>query len=315
MPQPAEAERGQRDGRRRLHLAEVARYASAALLVVILVAGYWKPHPLASLAPLAVVTVVWWPVLRQPSRARWLFFYVGGIYLYTVLRAVVDDITVDARTDYVIAVDRLLFFGNVPSVELQRPFFSPRNVGALDVWATAVHWSFFIVPHAVFGYLWVRRPRLAAVYGAAVLLTLYVGLVLFWLLPTTPPWLASREGDLTYAYRVMDYVTRGLDHSTYEGVHDTLAEPNVVAAVPSIHMALTFLVLIAAREAIPRLQWPVGIYNVAMAFSLVYLGEHYVFDVIAGVLVAALSFQVVRVRWRRVHRATLAPEPPVERAA
>lgn len=286
----------------------MARYAALALMAVVLLAGYWKAHPLPSLIVPLVALTPWLAAVRRGDRSRWLFFYVAGIYLYTILRAFADEHGLEVRAEYVIHVDRFLFLGAVPSVELQRDLFKPWDPGFLDFAATGVHWSFFVVPHAAFGYLWLRRPHTAPRYAGAVLLTLYIGLILFWLLPTVPPWLATRQGDLQYAYRVMDFVTRGIDLAAYDSLYETLAEPNSVASVPSIHMALTFLVLLYAREVAPRLVWPLIGYNVAMAFSLVYLGEHYVFDVAVGIAVATLAARLLR-RRRTDHAGEPRTEP------
>ncbi len=103
-------------------------------------------------------------------------------------------------------------------------------------------------------------------------------------------------------------------------MYGTLAEPNPTAAMPSIHMALTFLVLLLAREFAPRWTWPLVAYNILMAFSLVYLGEHYVTDVMAGVIVAAIAAMVAR----RIHRRldgigrlemAVVPDPAAARAS
>lgn len=274
------------------------------MLVFVLFAGYWKPHPLPSLALPAAALVLWWPVIRARQAERWLFFYIGGIYLYTVLRAFADDLGVAIQSDYVIAIDKFMFLGNVPSVELQRTLFRPWDIGLIDMLAVATHWSFFVVPHAVFAYLWFFRRSMAPAYGKAMLLTLYLGLLLFWLVPTMPPWLAGVQGDLVGTYRVMNFVTSGIDANAYRDLYGTLAAPNSVASVPSIHMALTFLVLLSVREHAPRWTMPLVIYNVAMAFSLVYLGEHYVFDLLMGMLVATVGHYALRSR-------ILPPEPPM----
>ena len=81
----------------------------------------------------------------------------------------------------------MLFSGALPSSELQRVFFEPGNIDSLDSAASAVHASFFVVPHAVLALFWWRRPRALRPYVISALLTFYAGLVLFFLVPTAPP--------------------------------------------------------------------------------------------------------------------------------
>jgi hypothetical protein len=58
---------------------------------------------------------------------------------------------------------------------------------------------------------------------------------------------------------------------------------NNVAAVPSLHTAFALLVAITLWPRVsPKLRPLVAIYPVAMAFTLVYMAEHYVFDVVLG---------------------------------
>lgn len=318
-PQPHEAGDGERDrgqgSRTPGHapaspwsLRTLARYVSLGVLAFVLLAGYWKPHPLPSLALPAVALVWWWPVIRSRQTERWLFFYVAGIYLYTVLRAFADDLGMTVRAEYVISIDRGMFLGNVPTEQLQRAFFTPWRIDAIDLAAVATHWSFFVVPHGLFAFLWLRRRSLAPAYAAAMLITLYLGLLLFWLAPTVPPWLAGYQGDLRSTYRVMNFVTSGLDVGAYRELYATLAAPNAVASVPSIHMALTFLVLLSVRDMAPRWTWPLVAYNLLMAFSLVYLGEHYVFDLLVGIFVATVGHYALRNRFRRT-KPPVAPPP------
>jgi membrane-associated phospholipid phosphatase len=46
-----------------------------------------------------------------------------------------------------------------------------------------------------------------------------------------------------------------------------------------------------------------GAYTLAMGFTLVYGGEHFVADVVAGWLAALLCFGVVSLPWARLGRA------------
>jgi membrane-associated phospholipid phosphatase len=119
-----------------------------------------------------------------------------------------------------------------------------------------------------------------------------VGFLVF---PAAPPWLAVRAGLLHGVVRI-----RALDHpQEVTGTLQKLFDDNPVAAVPSLHAAYSLLVVLLVRRIWPRLA-PLAIaYAVAMQFSVVYLGEHYVADLIAGdVLAASVWYAVARSRFR-----------------
>lgn len=246
----------------------------------------WQDHYWFGFGLTAATFAAWLPEISRPRARRWWFFYVAGIFLYTLLRAYADETFVPIETMYVIDFDHLVFLGGDPTSWLQRHLFDPANIGFVDIAAVQVHWSFFIAPHlgAVLVFLWRRDlfPR----YVALVVGTMYVGLVLFFLLPTTPPWLAARAGHLSEAYRVMDFVGGKVSGDTYRTFSASLAEPNSVAAMPSIHMAVTFAMYLWARDHYRRLAPWLLVYSLIMGLSLVYLAEHYVLDLAAGVLVA-----------------------------
>ena len=73
-------------------------------------------------------------------------------------------------------------------------------------------------------------------------------------------------------------------------------EGNTVAAMPSLHAGAATLVAAffwAGRGPLARLL--LLAYPLAMAFALVLTGEHYVVDVLVGILLAALA--VLTVTW------------------
>ena len=69
--------------------------------------------------------------------------------------------------------------------------------------------------------------------------------------------------------------------------------PNPVAAMPSLHAAYPWLSFLALRKYSKKLGWFFLPYPILVWFSVVYLGEHYVIDVIAGVVYAQASFWIV----------------------
>jgi membrane-associated phospholipid phosphatase len=88
--------------------------------------------------------------------------------------------------------------------------------------------------------------------------------------------------------------------------------PNLVAAVPSLHSSFPLLTLIfLARSFGWRRVWWAAIYPISMWIGVVYLGEHYVFDVLAGVLYTLVTCLVATkavAYWTR-RRAPALSEP------
>lgn len=266
------------------------------LPALLLVTGYWQWHPLLSLAVPVVIASVWRAPIRERRAERWLLYYVTGMYTYTILRALADDIGFPIQHRLGALFDESMFLGAVPTVSLQRAWLIPSDLDWIDWSATAVHASFFATPQVALLALWLKRPYALGTYVRAMLITLFIGLVAFILLPSTPPWLAARQAEISHTYRIIDLVLHRVDPRTYNDLYEALGEPNVVAAVPSIHMAVTFVILLFVRDHARRWQWPAAAYALAMAVSLVYLGEHYVFDLLAGIAVAVFAY------WVATHR-------------
>jgi membrane-associated phospholipid phosphatase len=263
-------------------------------LSVDLVTGQWVAAPWLHVVLAAVCVAAWLPIGR---RIRYLQFgplYVLGLLVYTVLRGFADNTGNAPKMNYVIALEEQIFFGHVPTLWLQEHLFRPAQLGPLDWLTVQVHWSYFFVPHIGAALVWLFRRELVPRYFFLVLGTFYVGLVLYFLFPTVPPWLAADYGALPGVNRIMDYAGHQVDPSTYRRVYDALGVPNAVAAMPSLHMGVTFAVYLFTRDVNRRLGRLLLAYSVLMGFSLVYTGEHYAVDVLVGMAVAVLVYHVYR---------------------
>jgi membrane-associated phospholipid phosphatase len=87
---------------------------------------------------------------------------------------------------------------------------------------------------------------------------------------------------------------------------------NSVAAMPSLHAGTACLVAFFGISTLrSRLRWLLLLYPVVMTTALVYFGEHYVVDALAGAAVAALVMVGSRLweQWRARTRAAVADEP------
>lgn len=265
---------------------------------------FWQDHIWFGVALALGTVVVWVPEMRLRRARIWWFAYVAGTFIYTLLRAVADDTGIPIRTTYVIDFERFLFLGSDPVVALQRQFFSPPSLDAVDWLAVLTHWSFFIAPHALAVAVFIYRRDLFPRYALMVLATLYLALLLFFMIPTAPPWLAGATGALPAdgTFRIMQSAGRSIDPATYDALYESLGEPNSVAAMPSLHLGLTFAMFLWARAHHPRLALPLLVYVLIMGLALVYLAEHYVLDLIVGAacaLVGHLFAERVAQRWGR----------------
>ena len=67
-------------------------------------------------------------------------------------------------------------------------------------------------------------------------------------------------------------------------------EPNHIAAFPSMHVAIALLVGLTMGHYGLVLRWTGLAYAAMMSASVVYLGEHYLIDVIAAWVVALAAW-------------------------
>jgi hypothetical protein len=256
----------------------------------------WQDHIWVGFGLVGVTLMVWAPEVRLRRERVWWFAYVAGIFVYTLLRAYADETGIPVRTQYVIAIDQSVFLGTDPIVWLQQRFFDPVSLGLHDYLSVAVHWSFFIAPHLGAVLVFLYRRALFPKYVLMIAGTMYLALLLFFLLPTAPPWLAGQTGALPGAFRVMDFVGGSVDPETYQSFYASLGEPNSVAAMPSLHQGVTFAMYLWARDHAPRLAPWLLVYSLVMGAALMYLGEHYLADLAVGMACAGVLWLAAR-RW------------------
>jgi membrane-associated phospholipid phosphatase len=115
------------------------------------------------------------------------------------------------------------------------------------------------------------------------------------LFPAVPPWLASDQGDLGPAQRVVGAVWSDLGVAPAAAIWEKGSSfANEVAAIPSLHTAYPVLILLFFWPGGNRLVRGICLaYALAMSATLVYTGEHYVFDVLLGWAYAAGAYLIV----------------------
>jgi hypothetical protein len=196
-----------------------------------------------------------------------------------------DEQLARLKIDYPIRIDRVLGAGTLPTVRLQEALGQEGEVRPHDLALSIVHWSWFFFPHGSMAYiLWRHReryPRSACLMAACFDL----GCVVYWIVPTAPPWWAAQNGNMPPVRRIMAETGERFWGRLWRPLYHSL-EGNPFAAMPSLHFGTSVM---AARllsdlgKGHGFLGWS---YALTLGFGLVYLGEHYLIDLLAGLALA-----------------------------
>ena len=130
--------------------------------------------------------------------------------------------------------------------------------------------------------LWrLARPRFRRYAVTAVLLSL-AAFATYWAYPAQPPWLAGEGVLMPSVDRIVPTVWGHLGVATAQSIYENGDFVNPVAAMPSLHAAFPLMLLLFFWSAGRWVRLGLGLYTLAMAFTLVYGGEHFVADILAG---------------------------------
>ena len=283
-----------RRGPSRLGLA-VRVGAGAALTAAIVVPLVRKrlriPAPVtiaaAASGPLAVA------VLRKRSRSRDVALFALQMWAFAVVHELPYDDPERLRrrlhTSYPIVADRLLGFGKLPNGRLQRAVARMPGARLVDRILTWTHWLWFFEPYVVLSAILLRDQRHFPRAARQMAAVFDLGCVVYWLVPTAPPWWTVENGHAAEekVRRIMVEVGEPTWGRAWQTMYKALGG-NPWAAMPSLHFATSVMGAISLAE-MGRTEGALGwTYAGALGFGLVYLGEHYVIDLIAGALLVAL---------------------------
>jgi len=200
---------------------------------------------------------------------------------------------------YPIVADRLLGIGQLPTVRLQRALALEgegrarwRGLDRVLVWT---HWSWFMVPHGTVAYTLWRHPERFTRAATMTYAVFNVGASFYWFLPTAPPWYAAGAAERTGSgatdvRRMMVEYGEDFWRDGWGSLYSVFGG-NPLAAMPSLHFATSLMAAFLLAETSPLAGALGAGYAATLGFALVYLGEHYVVDLIGG---AALTIAVRR---------------------
>lgn len=244
------------------------------------------PKPLVTAA--AIAAPIGLCVVTPRTRARdvgtALLQMWGYIAHYEMPHDDPEALMARVHIDYPVAIDRAIGLGELPGLRLQRAFGVSGRVNRAEQVLVWCHWLWFFIPHGTAVYYLVRHPEKfehAALHTYAVF---DIGVMAYWAIPTAPPWYAATVAEPSRApglRRMMVEHGEMFWEERWEPLYGFLGG-NPLAAMPSLHFATSVMAAHLLQEVGPvhgAIGWS---YALTLGFALVYLGEHYVADLIAG---------------------------------
>jgi hypothetical protein len=195
-----------------------------------------------------------------------------------------------------IDIDKLLFNGTIPTHWLQGQLWNGHVQWWQEVLDVLLHLHFIVPPTILFlVWLWDRARYYR--FAITIIVLSYAGAIGFALWPAAPPWMASRHHVIPHVAQIASLISsvqvgaaKVTSHGSWIVEHLTR---NPSAAVPSLHAAYSFTVVLMAYAINRKLAPFALVYAIGMWFTIVFFAEHYVSDALIGVALAALVWVAV----------------------
>ena len=306
----------------------VRLFASAAAICYLILGGIvlasrggW-PTPDFLIPPLLLIAVL--------AGRGWRFVvdwtpFLLLILVYEGFRGIADDLNSAVHFQELIDAERWLLGSTRTAPEiLQDWFFTPGMVLWLDWVATFLYLAHFVVPTAFAFYFWMKDRTAFWRFAVPLLGLFFAAFLTYYFYPAAPPWMASQEGLIARVDRIYLVTLDSLPQTEPLAFAFRHFSPNEVAAIPSLHAAVPLLIALISVDVWRWRGLPVAVYAGLGSLSFMYLGEHYLVDIILGWLYAVFAFvflwvilprvfirAVSAIRWDRLPIFKRLPEWPL----
>ncbi len=233
-------------------------------------------------------------ILNRRTRTRDAFLFFHQMWAFIMVHELPYDeperLRARLRIRYPVRVDRAIGAGRLPNSRLQQALMRPNEpITPLDRALTFAHWAWFIEPHASLLFILVRDEARFVRAARQMAAAFDLGCAAYIAFPTAPPWWAAEHGYTgdDQVHRRMIDVGEEVWGRAWPKLYNSV-DGNPWAAMPSLHFGASVLTAILLSETSPRAAVAGWTYAGVLGFALVYLGEHYVIDLIAGLGLVAV---------------------------
>ncbi|MBC8428810.1 MAG: inositol phosphorylceramide synthase [FCB group bacterium] len=226
-----------------------------------------------------------------PAKVKpWLFFVILSV-TYWQLQFIVNTWHEEPHGLGIIAFEKQIFGGVLPTVWLQQSLHSSEVTSWFEYLFAVCHSLLFGIPlFLAIMLFWKRDIEIMKRASVAVVFISLLGYLAYVLFPLTPPWMASLEGDIPenlprITLNALQKITPGRMVATFQ--------PSPRGAMPSLHAGLPLLVFLICIKEFGRKVWWLVIPILLIWFEIIYGAEHYIIDIVAGIIFAIITYIVV----------------------
>lgn len=216
--------------------------------------------------------------------------FVVLLIVYEMFRGLVPGLNHRVNFLWMPSVDRWMF-GVLPTEWLQQQWWH-GSVMWYDFLFYLAYMAHFVFPIGLAILVWKKRVKFYWKLVTSYIVLSFMGFITYFAFPAAPPWMASDRGLIEPITRVSSSVWSALGIHDFPSVYNKIA-PNPVAAVPSLHAAYAVLFALIVYKIFGK-KWGMlaTLFPIILSIGIVYQGEHYVIDVILGVIYAFVAFYI-----------------------
>jgi hypothetical protein len=247
-------------------------------------------------------------LLRSSASHRWsaVRAWVPFVVLataYELIRGFGPAVLSRVNIDDIPALERILFGGRLATELLQTALRPLSGVDVLAVGSSVVYMLHTPLPVVVAAYLWWRQRRLFYDFLAALVIVSIAAFATYLIYPAAPPWWAAAAGHLQGpgGEPLVSYLKpgafdslgagSGIDGGALFAMTFGDISPDPVAAFPSLHAAYPLLAYLFLRRIGGPVAWAMLAFTLAAWFSIVYLGDHYVVDILGAIVYVTVVYR------------------------
>jgi len=236
--------------------------------------------------------------------APFIFFWIA----YDMMRGIADSVRhlINVTTPFKLELSLFgsFFGGQVPSFYFEH--FQAVHQGSLgkiliDIMGANFYTLHFSAPLVLGWIFWHTTSDRPMFYRFVYTLTILniMALATFMIYPAAPPWYVYKYG-LTQPVGVIKgsagaliNFDRLIGTKFLQSIWDTF-NANLFAAIPSLHGAYPCVIAFFGMKKFHKLRPLWLLYPVGTWFSAVYLDEHYIIDLVIGLVYVIIAYQFVK---------------------